>query len=230
VQTRVVAGLALATALAATGAAGRAGAGPSPGSLLREAKATLDSTHAVHFELSSKNVSGSGTNLSGGSGDAVRPDGLRGSFSVTVDGLGASVEVAAKGAVFEVKLPFATHYTRTSPAALGLGNPSQLLNPKTGLSAVLTSGTGTRLSGTERIAGELLDEVTTEVPGSSVPILPSAAPSRPVTLVAAIDPQDHQLRQVTLTGYFLRTTAETTYVLRLTRYGESVSIVLPPAR
>jgi lipoprotein LprG len=220
--------LALAAALATIGAGQRGGA-PSAGALLREAKATLDSTQAVHFQLSSKNLTGSGTNLSGGKGDAVRPDGLRGSFTVNVDGLGATLDVAAKGGVFEVKLPFATSYSRTNPAALGLGNPAQLLNRTTGLSAILTAGTGTRLSGHQRIAGELLDTVTTEVPGSAVPILPIASPGRPVTLVAAIDPHDHQLRQLSLTGYFSSTTAKATYVLRLSKYGESVSITLPPA-
>lgn len=225
--------MALTAALATTGAghlgSGYLDSGPSARGLLREAKATLDQTHAVHFQLSSKNLSGSDTNVSGGKGDAVRPDGLRGSFTVTVDGLSASIDVAAKGGVFEVKLPFATSYSRTTPAALGLGNPAQLLNHATGLSAILTSGTGTRLSGRQRIAGELLDTVTTEVPGSAVPILPIASPGRPVTLVAAIDPHDHQLRQLALTGYFSSATAKTTYVLRLTKYGESVSITLPPA-
>lgn len=227
-QRRVVVALALAAALVAT-AAGRLDAAPSARALLREAKATLDSTRAVHFQLSSKNLAGSGTTLSGGKGDALRPDGLQGSFSVNEDGLSATVEVAANGGVFEVKLPFAKSYSRTNPAALGLGNPAQLLNPATGLSAVLVAGTGTHLSGRQRIAGELLDNVTTEVPGSSVPILPIASPSRPVTLVASIDPKDRQLRQLSLTGYFLSTTAKTTYVLRLTKYGESVSITLPPA-
>jgi lipoprotein LprG len=224
----VVVALVVAAALVATASASYASAGPSPEALLRQAKATLDSTSSVHFALSSKNVPSSGTNLSGGTGDAVRPDELRGSFNVTVDGLGATVSVAAKGGVFLVKLPFATGYTRTNPAALGIGNPSQLLNPSTGLSAILTAGTNARFSGSERIAGELLYMVTTEVPGSSVPILPTAGAPRPVTLVAAINPHDRQLRQLSLTGYFLSATATTTYVLRLTRYGEAVSITLPP--
>lgn len=221
--------VALAAALATVGAGDRGGT-PSARSLLRQAKVTLDSTQAVHFQLSSKNVPSNGTSLSGGKGDAVRPDGLQGSFSVTVDGLSANVSVAAKGGVFEVKLPFSTSYSRTTPAALGLGDPSQLLNPSTGVSSILTQGTGAHLSGSERIAGELLDTVTSKVPASSVPILPIASPSKPVTMVAAIDPQDHQLRQLSLTGYFLSTSSTTTYVLRLTKYGEPVSITLPPAK
>lgn len=197
--------------------------------LLREAKRTLDSTHAVHFRLSSTDVSGSGTSLTGGEGDAARPDALRGSFTVNVDGIGATVGVAAKNGVFEVRLPFSKSYTRTNPATLGIGDPSQLMNPTTGLSALLTSGAHPRLTGRERLAGELLDVVTTKVPGRLVPILPNAKPSRPVTLVAAIDQRDHQARQLSLRGYFTSATTQATYALRLTRYGESVSIGLPTA-
>ncbi|MBO0893714.1 MAG: LppX_LprAFG lipoprotein [Acidimicrobiales bacterium] len=231
-RTRVVIALALTAALVTTSAGhlgDHLGTRTSARALLREAKASLDSTRAVHFQLSSKNLTGSGTNLSAGKGDAVRPDGLRGSFTVSVGGLSAAMDVAAKGGVFEVKLPFATHYSKTNPAALGLGNPAQLLNRATGLSAILTNGTGTHLSGQKRIGGELLDTVTTEVPGSAVPILPIASPTRPVTLVAAIDPHDHQLRQLSLIGYFDSTRSTATYVLRLTKYGEPVSITLPPA-
>jgi hypothetical protein len=230
VGSRPAVAAAVAAVLVVAGwAGGEQGAKVSPAQLLRRAKATLDSTHAVHFELQSRNVARGGTDLIGGEGDAVRPDKLRGSFRVTVDGLPATVKVAAVGKAFEAELPFSDHYSRVDPAALGLGAPSQLLSPKTGVSGLLTAGAGVRFAGQERIAGELLDVVTARVAGSTVRVLPNASPGKPVRLVAAVDPRNSELRQLALTGHFTSPTGETTYQLRLTGYGESVSVTLPPA-
>jgi lipoprotein LprG len=147
---------------------------------------------------------------------------------VTVDGLGAKVKVVSKGGVFAAQLPFENHYTRTNPATFGLTDPSALLDPERGLSNLLTAGTSPRYTGQERYNGELLDEVTTTVPGSSIPVLPDAQPSETVTLVAAINPNSHQLRQISLTGPFTSKTSDSTYVVTLTAYDEAVNITLPP--
>jgi hypothetical protein len=196
--------------------------------LLRQAKATIDAAPSVHFLLSSQGVSSGGTDLTGGEGDLARPDQLQGSFTVDVNGFSASVKVVSKGGVFEALLPFQSHYGRTNPASFGLTDPSQLLNPTHGLSNLLTIGSGAAVTGQERIAGELLYEVTSTVPGSAIPVLPDANPSRPVTLVAAIDPQNHQVRQITLTGPFTSASSISTFVVTLTKYGERVTITLPP--
>lgn len=196
--------------------------------LLRQAKATIDATDSVHFVLTSQGVSSGGTDLTGGEGDLARPDELQGSFMVNVNGLGVSVKVVSKGGVFEALLPFQTHYGRTNPASFGLTDPSQLLDPTHGLSNLLTIGTGATVTGQERIAGELLYEVTSTVPGSAIPVLPDANPTRPVTLVAAINPQSHQVRQITLTGPFTSASNNSTFVVTLTKYGEAVTITLPP--
>jgi hypothetical protein len=118
---------------------------------------------------------------------------------------------------------------KTDPASFGLTDPAQLLDPTHGLSNLLTIGTGARSSGQERIAGEALDEVTTTVPGSSIPVLPDANPAQPVTLVAAINPKTFQVRQISLTGPFTSATSNSTYVVTLTNYNEAVTITLPPA-
>ena len=196
--------------------------------LLRQAKATIDATPAAHFVLTSQGVTGSGTNLTGGDGDLVRPDQLQGSFMVSINGFNATVKVVSKGGVFEALLPFQSHYARTNPATFGLTDPSKLLDPNHGLSSLLTVGTGEAATGQERLAGELLDEVTASVPGTAIPVLPDANPSRPVTLVAAIDPKSFQVRQITLTGPFTSASSNSTFVVTLTNYGEKVSITLPP--
>jgi lipoprotein LprG len=198
-----------------------------PQTLLHQAKATVDAAPSVHFTVTSQNVTGSGTNITGGQGDLQRPDALQGSFTITISGLNAAVKVISKGGVFEAQLPFQSKYTRTNPASFGLTDPAQLLDPNHGLSNLLIIGTGAKSSGQERISGELLDEVTTTVPGSSIPVLPDANPSRPVTLVAAINPKSLQVRQITLTGPFTSATSDSTFVVTLTKYGEAVTITLP---
>jgi lipoprotein LprG len=139
------------------------------------------------------------------------------------------VKVVSKGGVFEAQLPFQSKYARTDPASFGLTDPAQLLDPNHGLSNLLTIGTGARSSGQERIAGELLDKVTTTVPGSSIPVLPDANPAQPVTLIAAINSKTFQVRQISLTGPFTSAKSNSTFVVTLTNYSEAVTITLPPA-
>ena len=66
------------------------------------------------------------------------------------------------------------------------------------------------------------------MPGSAIPVLPDANPAQPVTLVAAINPKTHETRQISLTGPFTSTTSNSTFVVTLTNYGETVTITLPP--
>jgi lipoprotein LprG len=200
----------------------------TPQSLLQGAKSTLDSAQGVHFTLQSSNAAAGGTVIQGGQGDMVRPDRLEGSLDVSVGGGRATVKVVAVGNTVEAQLPFSTKYSKIDPASFGLGNPTDLLSTQHGLSSLLTSGTDARNVGTERVGGELLDEVRETVPGSAVPLLPNQDPSRPVVLVAAIDPSNHQLRVVNLTGPFVSKTSNATFTVTLTNYGERVQITLPP--
>ena len=196
--------------------------------LLQKAKATVDAASSVHFKLTSSHVSLSSTNLTGGEGDIVRPDSLQGSFSVAINGFTASVKVVSVNGVFEAQLPFSTHYQRTNPSSFGLTDPAQLLSPDKGLTSLLTLASNPRLGPSERVNGELLDTVTYTVPGKSVPVLPDANPSSPVTLTASINPSSDQLRTVTLKGPFTTSKYDSTFVVTLTNYDEHVTITLPP--
>jgi LppX_LprAFG lipoprotein len=224
----VVAGL-VALLVAGCGSSSTAQPPVAAATLLHEAKATVDASHSAHFSLASRGVSTDGTAITSGEGDIVRPDQMRGSFTVAIKGFDASVKVVASGGVFEALLPFQTRYSVTEPSTYGLQNPAQLLDPTRGLSNLLIVGKDPRLTGQERIAGELLEEVTSTVPGTVIPVLPDANPSQPVTLVAAIDPGSHQVRQMVLTGPFTSASRNSTFDVTLTNYGEAVTITLPPA-
>lgn len=222
---RTICGAAVLAVVAA--GCGRTG-NTNAAALLQKAKATLDATSSAHFVLTSTNATtAGGTTISGGDGDVQRPDRLRGSLNLVVKGLSVSVKVIAVGDQVYAQLPFATKYAKIDPSAFGLGNPGQLLDPDNGLSTLLSSATGAKSTGQKRINGELVDEISATVPGSKIPVLPDANPSSAVRLVAAIDPGNNELRQVTLTGPFVRANTNSTFTVTLTNYGESVQINLP---
>jgi LppX_LprAFG lipoprotein len=222
----VVAGLAIAVVPLACGGSSSAPKG-NPETLLHEAKTTLDAANSVHFKLTSSNVGSGSTSLTGGEGDLVRPDSMQGTFTVTIAGFSADVKVLTKGGVFMAQLPFSSGYKVTNPSSFGLTNPAELMNPNTGLTNLLTEAQNPRFSGQERIGGELLYIITFTVPGSSIPVLPDSNPSQPVDATAAINPSNHQLRQITLVGPFTSKSSNSTFTLTLTNYNEPVTITLP---
>jgi hypothetical protein len=222
---RFVAGAALAAAVAAGCSSATHVSAPS---LLQGAKSALDKTSAAHFDLTSTNATTTGgTTITGGNGDVQRPDKLRGSLNLIVRGLSVSVKIVAVGNQVYAELPFATKFSKIDPSTFGLGNPGQLLDPNTGVSTLLSSATGAKLTGQERINGELVDEVSASVPGSAVPVLPDANRNTPVQIVAAINPANNQLRRITLTGPFVDANTSSTFTLTLTNYGEHVQITVP---
>ena len=214
--------------LVVAGCGGGSSAAPpvDPHALLGQAKATLDATPSLHFSLTSSGATGSGTIITGGSGDVARPDVLEGQFTVEQSGFSASIGVLAGGGKFYAKLPFSSSYSPTDPSTYGVGNPAQLISPTSGLSSLLLAISQPRLGPSTRIGSEVVDQVTGTVPGSSVPVLPDANRSVPVQVVAAIAPGSHQLRRITLQGPFTSATTST-YTVVLTNYGEAVHVTLP---
>lgn len=213
-------------AVAGCGGSTASPASSNPRTLLSDAKAVLDRSPSVHFVLTSAGATGSGTIITGGSGDIARPDTMQGQFTVEQSGFSASIGILAKGAQFYAKLPFSSRYTATNPATYGVGNPAQLISPTSGLSSLLLVISQPRLGPTTRIGSEVVDQVEGTVPGSAVPVLPDANRSVPVAVTAAIVPSSHQLRRITLQGPFT-SAAQSTYTVVLSNYGEAVHVTLP---
>jgi lipoprotein LprG len=196
--------------------------------LLIQGKTTIDNSQAFHFTLTTAGIpQGSGTTIVGGQGDLARPDKLVGSFTVSVGGLQASVKVAAGGGKFFAQLPFQQTYTATDPSSFGVANPAQLISPNGGLSSILSDTSQTVSGGQTRLNGELLDVVSGSVPGTDITVLPDKDPSRPVTVKALINPSDHQVRQVMLTGPIETTAPSASFSVTLTNYGEHVALAIP---
>jgi hypothetical protein len=200
-----------------------------PRALLGEAKSTVDSAKAVHFSITSSGVPGSGTVITGGQGDARRPDGFAGSISVVLNGLPVNIAILSVGGTFYVKLPFTSTYSPTDPSKYGFSDPAKLIDPDHGLSTLLVSAKTARLGDRDRIGGEEVYEIQVALPGDLVKaLLTSADPAQDVKGTVAVDVDNHQVRRVVLTGPFFDAQRQSTYTLVLDNYGENVTIT-PPA-
>jgi hypothetical protein len=198
--------------------------------LLKTAKGVLDATSSFHFVLSSADVTGSGAELTGASGDMKRPDSMAGTLQVSIYGLALSVPVVSVGGVFSVKLPTGGGFTAANPVDYGFADPATLIDPNTGLSSLLLKCQSPQVESDDRYNGEALHEIGCSLPGKAVAaVLTSADPSKSVAATFGIDTSTNQLRRVVLTGPFVSASnSDTSYTLVLTNYGENVTVT-PPA-
>jgi hypothetical protein len=225
VAARLTAVLAALVALAGCGGTTQ----QDPKALLLQAKKAIDATPSLHFVLTSSGASGSGTLITGGQGDAKRPDGFRGTLNVMQSGFSVTVHIVSSGGTFYAQLPFSSRYEPTDPAKYGFGDPSTLLDPDKGLSSLLTNARSESMADRDRYNGEELDEVDVTLPGDLVAaLLTSADKSKPVKGRVGIDTGNHEVRRVVLTGPFFAAAKDSTFTLVLDNYGENVTIT-PPA-
>lgn len=204
----------------------------SPAQLLRDGKQSVDAAPALHFTLTSQGVGtgGSGTLITGGAGNARRPDSFAGTLDVVAAGFPLTVGIVSTGGVFYAQTPLTIGYAKTDPSAYGFGDPAQLLDPSHGLSSLLVACTSVVSRGTDRLNGELLDEVGCAMPGALVGrLLTSADPSQPVSATIGVADTNHQLRRVVLTGPFFDKGHPSTFTVVLDMYGENVTVTAPPA-
>ncbi|MEO8898864.1 MAG: LppX_LprAFG lipoprotein [Candidatus Dormibacter sp.] len=202
---------------------------PDPAQLLRDGKQSVDSAPSLHFTLTSANVGGTGTLISGGQGVAKRPDGFAGTLTVVAAGFTVSVDVVSVAGVFYARTPLGTGFDKTDPAQYGFGDPGKLLDPNNGLSSLLSVCSSPSNGSGDRLNGEQLDEVTCAMPGARVAaLLTSADPSQPVQATIGVDSTTHQLRRVVMVGPFFEKAHPSTFTVVLDNYGQNVTIT-PPA-
>ena len=208
---------------------GGGGSGESAAALLSRAKTTLDTAQTVHFVLGSSNAPTSGTALVGGEGDFARPSSFKGTLKVQTGGNTVDLKaISAQGTVY-VQLPFVQSYTVVDPAQFGLGDPGALLDPDTGISQLLAKAQNAEVGDEKRVNGEVVREVTADLPGDLVQrLLTSKDPSKPVQARFSVASDSGQLRRAELTGPFFEAGAEATYTIELSNFGADVSITAPP--
>lgn len=221
----------LAVLLALPVLAGCSGGGSkeSASDLLARAKKTLDETKTLHFVLDSSGAPSTGTSLVGGQGDMARPSSFQGTLKVQVSGNTVDLKVVSVSGKVHAQLPFTSAYSLIDPAGFGFGDPGALLDPTTGISQLLTAAKNAKLGDEKRVSGEVVREVTADLPGDLVGrLLTSKDPTRTVQARLSIASDSGQLRRVALTGPFFTTDRDGTYTLQLSKFGAHVDIT-PPA-
>jgi lipoprotein LprG len=201
----------------------------SASDLLSRAKTTLDDAASAHFVLDSEGAPESGTLLVGGEGDIARPASFEGTLKVRALGSTLDLAVVSVDGTVYAKLPFTSAFSVVDPADFGFGDPGALLDPETGISQLLGSAESATLGEERRVDGEVVREVTAELPGDLVEqILTSQDPSTPVQARFSIATETGELRRAELTGPFFTAGDDATFTLELSDFGADVEITAPP--
>jgi lipoprotein LprG len=201
----------------------------SAGDLLARAKTTLDDTSSLHFVLTSEGAPTTGTALTGGEGDIARPSSFDGTLQVLAAGSSLDLAVVSVDGTVYAQLPFTSGFSVVDPAQFGFGDPGALLDPDTGISQFLAEAQSAGLGEERRVDGEVVREVTAEVPGDLVEdVLTSADPSQPVRALFSVATESGQLRRAELTGPFYAAGQDATFTIELSDPDADVEITAPP--
>jgi hypothetical protein len=202
----------------------------SANDLLGRAKKTLDDAQSVHFQLKSEGAPTNGSGVLGGEGDIARPSSFQGTLQALVAGAAVDLKIVSVDGTFYAQLPFTPSYQQVDPEQFGFGDPGQLLDPDTGISQFLTEAKSAKLGDERRVGGEVVREVTAQLPGDLVQqVLTSQDPSKPVPATFSIATESGELRRAELTGPFFTAEDDATFTLDLSDYGEDVEITAPPS-
>jgi lipoprotein LprG len=215
--------------LAAVTACSGGGSSTSAPDLLSHAKKTLDAADSAHFVLTSDGAPSTGTLLTGGEGDIERPASFQGTLKVQTGGSTADLKVVSVGGTVYAQLPFLASYSVIDPAQFGFGDPGALLDPGTGISQLLAKAENAKAGDEKRVGGEVVQEVTADLPGQLVAdLLTSKDPSKTVKARFSIATDSGELRRAELTGPFFTAGDDGTYTLELSDFGADVQITAPP--
>lgn len=199
----------------------------SPAQRLAAARAKLESSPAVDFELSSAGLPGKAVGVSEAKGTGVfEPPSFKGSLNATIRGVTGTVEVIAVEQDVYLKF-FTPGYTKVDPADYGAPNPAQLFNTRTGVTSLIGRTTDPTKGPQQRDRADVLETITGKVPGTAVAdlfVIGDRSGTFDVTYGITRDSKD--LRTVVLKGPFYAGTTST-YTLRLRALDQAVAITRP---
>jgi lipoprotein LprG len=198
-----------------------------PTARLEAAADLLDGTSGVSFTVEGGDLPDSGTVILGAEGVAVPPDALQGEIRLLFSGLPTTIPVVSVDGDLYADI-LSGGFEKVDAATLGFSDPGALIDPERGVSQLLRSGSDVAAGDEVRVDSEVLDQITSTLPGELVDqVLALADPAADVEATWAIDPDTGQLRQATLTGPFYDTGADQTYTVTLSNYDEPVEISAP---
>ena len=200
----------------------------SPDEVLELAKTTLDETSGVSLSLRTSDLPPGVTGVKSATGVGVHPPAFEGSLTVVLSGTDFNVPVIAVDDRVYAQIPLTPGWSDVDPTEYGAPDPSRLMSPDAGFSALLPATEGVEEG--ESVRGgednrEVLTELTGTVPADAVSnILPGAEGEFDATYTIT---SEGELREAVLTGVFYPDTESMTYTIGFEDYGTEKKIAAP---
>lgn len=210
---------------------------PGASSLIHDAQKAINTDTAFHFKMKLDHpgtASAQGLEIDAADGDVVKPNKIKGTATVTEGSLPIDVQYIGIGDQQWLLTPLSPNWQSASDLGIDLG---KLLDPNTGISAVLGAMQNPKNAGDDTILNDgdcWLVQGT--VPAGALAAItggdPTATNAVDTTVCVAKNTDSKGLRQpyeVTLKGVVLDgDTAQTTRTFTLSKFNESIDIQPPP--
>ena len=203
---------------------------PDPTAVLRQAGQAMASLHSVSADVTfGAGISLQGLTLSSATTRVQLPGQSDTVIKVKQGDFLVDVRVVTTGGHVYLRLPFSQFTEVTADQAREVPDLSQLFDPKSGLPAALSAGTGTRYVGTQQIAGVDTDEVSTTYTADQVGALLGGAvkPAGDVQATIWVGRSDHYVRRVVLSGPLLTAGKDVKVQVDLHDFNQPVAIATP---
>ncbi|MDQ6772598.1 MAG: LppX_LprAFG lipoprotein [Candidatus Dormibacteraeota bacterium] len=203
---------------------------PDPKRVLEQAAEAMARVHSVALDAKfGAGISVQGLQLQSATSRLALPGQSDTAFKVRRGDFLLDLRVVTVGGQVFIRLPFA-QFTELSPAqAAEVPDLARLLDPKTGLPGLLTSGREVRYEATEQMGGVSTDRVAAVyAPADVGHLLGGLTPSSDVKALIWVGRDDHLVRRADLTASFGQTGKPAAIEVDLHDFDRSVTIT-PPA-
>jgi lipoprotein LprG len=203
--------------------------GETPQQVVDAARKTLDDTTGLTLSIETDALPSGVTGITSATGEAAHPPAFTGTFDLTVKGFPAKAEViTVDGTTYAKNSLLLPSWTEIDPADYGAPDPTVLMTPGQGFSALVGAVTGLEEGDSTRGGKdntEVLTRYTGTVPGDAVTdILPTATGDFDVALLVT---DNGELREVDATGEFYSGADPLTYKITFDDYGSTPDISAP---
>lgn len=229
---RRVAALLAAAALSLTvagcgGSEEKKSGGEDPQAVMQTAKEKFDAASSVHLAMATKSVPTEGDAVLGANGTLTDQPAFKGDVKVLFSGFNTEIPVIAVDGTVYAKIPLTPGFAAIDPAEYGAPDPSEFVDPETGISGLLLEIEDLEKSGEKRVGKQVITTYTGTLSGDLIaPIIPSADESATYQVVVGID-EDGRIATLKVTGDFFAGSGDVTYDLVFTDYDEAVTVTAP---